>query len=334
MIEVKLYSRRDCPLCEQAQTDLAALHAEVPHQLVNIDVDENPRLQKEYSEGIPIVEVGPYLLKAPFTFQDLQITLKAAQLSNRQNDVITEALEKGELPLEISWKKSDQFSYWMSRHYLAVFNIFIVVYLGLAFLAPVLQKIGAKGPANVIYKGYGFLCHQLAYRSWFLFGEQPAYPTASAGMKGWHTYEELTGLSPDTSTGLWDARDFIGNEIMGYKVALCERDVAIYSAMLLFGLLFAVLRKVSPNFKPIPWYLWILFGMVPIGLDGGSQLLSQFFPQVNDLIPYRESTPFLRSFTGALFGLTTAWFGYPYFEEAMSDMRIFMERRLTKLKKS
>ena len=74
--------------------------------------------------------------------------------------------------------------------------------------------------------------------------------------------------------------------------------------------------------------VWILFGMVPIGLDGGSQLLSQFFPQINQLIPYRESTPFLRSLTGALFGLFTAWFGYPYVEESMSETRKFMQRRL------
>jgi len=176
------------------------------------------------------------------------------------------------------------------------------------------------------------VCHQLAYRSWFLFGEQSAYPTAAAGLKGWKTYEAVTGLDPNTSTGLWDARSFRGNEQMGYKVALCERDVAIYAAMLLFGLAFAILRSRFPNMRPIPWYIWLLLGIGPIALDGGTQLLSQFFPQVQKIIPYRESTPFLRTLTGALFGIFTAWFGYPYVEESMSETRTYMKRRLERLK--
>jgi uncharacterized membrane protein len=333
MIKVKLYSRKDCHLCEQAQIDLAAIQEEVPHELTVIDIDEDAKLVKVYGNVIPVVEVGPYRLQSPFTFQDLQITMKAAQLNIQQDQALDEAIEKGDLPIERGWTKADRFSYWMSRHYLAFFNILVGIYLGLAFMAPVFQKIGAKGPANVLYTGYSFVCHQLAYRSWFLFGVQPAYPTASAGVSGWKTYESMTGLDPNTATGLWDARNFHGSELMGYKVALCERDVAIYAAMLLFGLGFAVLRTYFPHIRPIPWYLWVLFGIVPIGLDGGSQLISQFFPQINRLIPYRESTPLLRSITGALFGVCTAWFGYPYVEESMSETRTYLQRRLERLKK-
>lgn len=333
MINVKLYSRKDCHLCEQAQTDLAAIQAEVPHQLTIIDIDEDPKLQKAFGNVVPVVEVGPYRLQSPFTTQDLNITLKAAQLNAQQDQIIEEAVQRGDFPLERGWSKSDRFSYWMSRHYLAFFNILIGIYLGFAFLAPVFQKIGAKGPANILYTGYSFVCHQLAYRSWFLFGEQPAYPTAAAGVKGWQTYEGVTGLDPNTATGLWDARSFRGNAQMGYKVALCERDVAIYAAMLLFGLAFAFLRDRFPHIRPLPWYIWLLLGIVPIGLDGGTQLISQFFPQFNNIFPYRESTPFLRSLTGALFGIFTAWFGYPYLEESMSETRNYMKRRLERLKK-
>ena len=334
MIPVTLYSRKDCHLCEQTQVDLAALQEEVPHQLSVMDIDDNPKLQKLYGNVIPVVEVGPYRLQAPFTIQDLQITLKAAQLNTQQNQAIDEAIQRNEFPLERGWTKSDRFSYWMSRHYLAFFNILIGIYLGLAFLAPILQKIGAKGPANVLYTGYSFVCHQIAYRSWFLLGEQAAYPTAEAGIKGWISYEEMTGLDPNTATGLWDARSYRGNEIMGYKVALCERDVAIYAAMLVFGLAFAFFRARFTHIQPIPWYLWVLLGMVPIGLDGGTQLLSQFFPQVHPYIPYRESTPLLRTITGALFGIFTAWFGYPYVEESMSETRNYMQRRLERLQKA
>lgn len=334
MITVKLYSHKDCHLCEQAHKDLVTLQEEVPHELEIIDIETDTKLEKAYGNVIPVIEVGPYRLQSPFTFQDLQITMKAARLNIQQNQAIDEAIQNGDLPLERGWTRADRFSYWMSHHYLAFFNTLLGVYLGLAFLAPVLLKIGAKGPANVLYTGYSFVCHQLAYRSWFLFGLQPAYPTAAAGVSGLKTYEAMTGLDPNTATGLWDARKFRGNELMGYKVALCERDVAIYAAMLLFGLAFAILRTRFPNIHPIPWYVWILLGMVPIGLDGGTQLISQFFPQINSIIPYRESTPFLRTLTGALFGIFTAWFGYPYVEQSMAETRTFMQRRLERVQKA
>ena len=37
---------------------------------------------------------------------------------------------------------------------------------------------------------------------------------------------------------------------------------------------------------------------------------------------YRESTPLLRTLTGALFGFSTAWFGFPLIEESMAETRV------------
>jgi len=82
----------------------------------------------------------------------------------------------------------------------------------------------------------------------------------------------------------------------------------------LFGLFFAISGK---KIKPLPWFVWILLGLVPIGLDGMSQLVSQlelsFLPWLN----IRESTPFLRVLTGFLFGWFTGWFGFPSIEEVV-----------------
>jgi uncharacterized membrane protein len=76
--------------------------------------------------------------------------------------------------------------------------------------------------------------------------------------------------------------------------------------------------------KSIPWYLWLSLAIIPIGLDGFSQLLSQ--PPLG-FLPYRESTPFLRVLTGFLFGFLTAWFGYPMVEETMADSRKLIEAK-------
>jgi uncharacterized membrane protein len=208
----------------------------------------------------------------------------------------------------------------LANHYIFLINLFVVIYLGLPFLAPVLMRAGATGPAEVIYRSYSLVCHQLAFRSFFLFGEQPVYPRAEAQVAGYKSYEQAAGIANTSTAGaLLEARAFTGDEHLGYKVALCERDVAIYAAIFVFGLIFAATRRRLPK---LPWYLWIALGLVPIGLDGVSQLLSQ--PPLS-FITFRESTPLLRVLTGSLFGFFTAWFGYPFVEESMVESRQALE---------
>lgn len=323
MITVTLYSREDCHLCEQAKADLEALQVEFPHQLVEVDLDGDRHLEQAYGEVIPVVEIGPYRLKSPFTRQELHLTLSAAVDRARQIEV-NEATLPERLQGTITVTGADRFSYWLSNHYMAIFNLFVLIYFGLPFLAPFLMASGFFTPARLIYRAYGSMCHQFAFRSWFLFGEQYAYPRAAAGVDGLLTFGEASGLDENDQ---WAARDFIGNPDMGYKVALCERDVAIYGGILLFGLFFAISGR---RIKPLPWYLWILIGIIPIGLDGFTQILSQppfdLIPPLH-LLEYRESTPFLRTLTGGLFGLTTAWFGYPMVEETMKDTRRYMAHK-------
>ena len=182
------------------------------------------------------------------------------------------------------------------------------------------MSAGYTRPATVIYRFYGLVCHQLAFRSWFIFGEQAAYPREAAGVDNLLPYGIATGLSEDDELA---ARQFVGDPKVGYKVALCERDVAIYGGILLFGLIFTLTGK---RIKPLPWYLWLMVGIVPIAIDG---LLSQ--PPLN-MFPYRESTPFLRSVTGFLFGFTTAWFGYPIVEESMQDVRRYYGQKIARAK--
>ncbi len=328
MLTVTLYTRKDCHLCEQAKADLHSLQEQYPHRLIEIDIDSDPALQKKYLLEIPVVEVGPYALKAPFDRQKLRMTLGAAgdrrgQLDKLGREDHVDRIRRGQ-----SISSGDRMMHWISRHYLAVVNVFILLYFGLPILAPVLMKAGATLPANIIYTMYKPLCHQFGFRSFFLFGEQPYYPLKEAGIPGVKTFEQITGftdLHNPAAISRFQARQFTGNETVGYKLALCERDMAIYGAIFLFGVLYAVTGR---RFKPLPWMLWILLGMLPIGLDGFSQLFSQIeWPWLQALLPYRESTPLLRVLTGALFGFTTAWFAYPYMEESMAETRQFFIKK-------
>ncbi len=320
MIEVTLYSRQDCHLCEIAQKELEELQATIPHHLSVVDVDSDAKLKSLYGFNVPVVQVGPYRLTAPIEKRDLEISLRAVQHSQAQEAQLTVDIQEGRLRIPISWGKSDGISLWLSRHYLALFNLLIFLYVGIPFLAPVLMKIGAPAPARVIYHAYSFVCHQFAFRSWFMFGEQGAYPRASAGLAGLISFQQATGIN---DADLLSARAFIGNAQLGYKVALCERDVAIYGGILLFGLIFSLARG---KIKSLHWLVWVIIGIVPIGLDGFSQLISQ--PPLS-LMPFRESTPLLRTATGLLFGLITAWFGYPYVEQSMLENRKFLEGKFT-----
>ena len=107
----------------------------------------------------------------------------------------------------------------------------------------------------------------------------------------------------------------MGDETVGYKTALCERDIGIYVGILIAGLVYGFIRN-RRSVKPLPLKFWFLLGIVPIALDGGTQLISQlgFFP-----FPPRESPPLLRTATGFLFGAMNVWMAYPHVDQAMID---------------
>jgi uncharacterized membrane protein len=326
VITVTLYSRSDCHLCEVAYQDLLGLKEALPHELVVIDVDSTKELRRAYGFEVPVVEIGPYRLKAPFGIEELKITLAAAADRQRQIDALDDPGYFPKASKMQSWTWADRFAFWTSRHYLSLFNLFVIIYLGLPLLAPVLMNYGYASQASLIYRVYGTVCHQLAYRSFFLFGEQSVYPRAAAGVKAGLTYEQVTGFTDDnTPPDLLAARQYVGAERIGYKIALCQRDFAIYAAILLFGLVFGLTGRRLPA---LPWLLWLLMGIVPIAVDGLSQLLSQ--PPFL-FLPYRESTPFYRTLTGGLFGFMTAWFGYPMVEETMRETRALMQRKLNRI---
>lgn len=316
MINVTIYTRRECRLCDQALQDLASLQAQIPHTVIVIDIDSDPQAFKQYLSEIPVIKVGAYELKAPFTKQDLQMTLGAV----RDASEFTVNTRVSTTKLKIN--TSDRFSLWLADHWLFVLNLLFIFYLGLPVLAPVLMRVGAQLPARIIYTAYSPLCHQLGFRSFFLFGEQPYYPRAAANIPGILTFGQATGIDEND---LLSARAFTGNGTLGYKIAICERDVAIYGAIILFGLLYGLTDKRIP---PLNWAAWIIIAIIPIGLDGFSQLFSQLpFAFIGSILPYRESTPFLRVFTGFLFGFFTAWFGLPYAEESMRETRLLVDKK-------
>ena len=210
---------------------------------------------------------------------------------------------------------SKRLSVWLRKHYLAIINLLLAFYVGLPMLAPILMKTGQVNLADRIYQLYRPLCHQLAYRSFFLFGEQAYYPLEIAEIEGVKSFEQVTGLEAGDMEA---ASAFAGNDQLGYKIALCQRDIAIYGSLLLFGLVFALSGR---KIKALPWLAWLLLALVPMGLDGVSQLLGNMNIPALSWIALRESTPFLRVLTGAMFGWFSAWFAMPSIDELVNEKK-------------
>ena len=191
----------------------------------------------------------------------------------------------------------DKLIFQLAKHWLFLANLTWGLYVGLPILAPILMLTGHVWLGNVIHTAYKVACHQIPWRSFFIGGSQIVY-----------TYEELIALVGPALT-----LRYFGDATIGYKVALCQRDVATYGTILLAGLVFGLVRR---RLKPLPIWAFVL-SLVPMAIDGITQLFG-----------LRESTWQLRIITGALFGLASIWLAYPYLEEGMRDIRDEVNRKL------
>ena len=219
--------------------------------------------------------------------------------------------QPGPAPLT-GWRRTlvltvDRWIYFLSKRWLIFFNLAVALYLFLPVLAPVLTVAGAPRVGKALYIAYRPACHQLPERSLFLFGPKLTY-----------SLEELHGaglISPQD--GPLARQRFLGAPGIGFKIALCQRDIALYGTMFIAGLAFGVVRALRKQpVRPLP--LW-LFGLllVPMIADGGTQL-----------IMLRESNLVLRTITGALTGFACVWLLYPHLQAAFDDLRIQAEARV------
>jgi uncharacterized membrane protein len=211
----------------------------------------------------------------------------------------------------------------VGRHWLAGTNLLWGILNGLPWLAPILMQLGAVGWAKVIYAFYSLLCHQLADRSFFLFGAKWMY-----------SYTELLPYTSDVPSSLMA---FIGNPELGYKVAWSDRMVSLYGGILLGGIAFALLRR---WLKPLKLTRALLL-IAPIVIDGGTHMLSDLggltrgFRYDNAWLAYLTGYRFARGFyignalgsfnssmrliTGLLAGLAITWLVYPLLDGALRD---------------
>lgn len=336
--QVTLYTRPACPLCDTALERLMEIGRRLPLEVTTVDVLAKSSPAAELADRVPVVEVAGRRYEPPLDWEAISAAIITAHAD-------ADARQARRRPAT-GWRRSvvvglDRLILGFARHWVLVLTLFMALYAGLPFVAPVAASGGATGLARTIYRVYSPVCHQFAFRSWFLYGDQPVYPRERAGLERWQSFEAYAAAEPffdgvDVTTLdaplIAAAKAFPGSERMGYKVAFCQRDVAIYGSIALFGLAFALLTRAGVEVPKLPLWLYVLIAIVPIGLDGFSQFFAN--PPFNGFglpfYPDRESIPLLRVLTGTLFGVGNAWLAFPYIEESMRDTRELLTAKLTR----
>jgi uncharacterized membrane protein len=190
----------------------------------------------------------------------------------------------------------DRFAWLILRYWKRIYLLGLTVFVALPLLAPVLAMRGETRWSGAIYSVYRLTCHQLPHHSFFLGGEQRAYSWAE--------------VQPHTEFGIDEAPFAFHHPLrapdIGYQLAFCQRDTAIWLSLWLASM-FLVMRARRAPLRPIRMRTYFLL-LVPIAVDGLTQLVG-----------LRESTPFLRSITGAVFGVATALLVVPLLDEGMRE---------------
>jgi uncharacterized membrane protein len=198
----------------------------------------------------------------------------------------------------------DRLAEWLAyqaiKHWLLFVNVAVALFLLPTVLAPMLMSFGITGPAKAIYSLYSLTCHQLPERSFFI------------GPKLYYSLEEIRKAMGPDADNIFKRKAFVGNEELGYKIAICQRDVAIYFSILLAGIAFSLVRG---KLEPLSFKAFLIL-CIPLAVDGLTQLFG-----------LRESTPPGRVFSGSLFGVALVWLLYPRIELAFREAKEVMEEK-------
>lgn len=153
----------------------------------------------------------------------------------------------------------------------------------LILLPPVLFQLGAERLSKYLYIALGFICHQRADRSFYLFGEHLMYPK-----------DVVWSRVPLDNFFTFDfSQRFTCGEGLGCRFGVCSRCTGMYLGLLL-GL---VISEILVRFR-IPKVIPILF-LIPLILDGGIQTIAYILAPEHG---FYESTNPRRFTTGLLFG--------------------------------
>lgn len=74
---VTLYTRADCPLCDEARERLEALAEDLGFAIEAVDIDADPELRARYNYAVPVIAAaGEEVARAPIRAAALEAALR------------------------------------------------------------------------------------------------------------------------------------------------------------------------------------------------------------------------------------------------------------------
>lgn len=188
-----------------------------------------------------------------------------------------------------------------------IFILGMLLWNAMFFLPAFWAAQGDLALAEPIHIAFSFTCHQLDHRS-LCYYPNGDYIIASCDPQDEadFAHRDIVIESPTFGTG--------------YKLAVCSRDVGIYFAMLIGGIIWGILNRTKLSAEKWMTPLWLILAIIPIALDGGTQFLG-----------FRESTNELRVITGAIVGIVVPFYLIPLMNQIINpiceDIFLFLRKK-------
>lgn len=180
------------------------------------------------------------------------------------------------------------------------------------FLAPILMLMNQPHLAQPLYKLYSYLCHQRVERSSFINDEYPFWRYYSVEeLKSLGYLPEQNEFIPKPFAEIFYGYPYWGNEDLGYKLAVCNRDVAIYGTLTILITMLWLLYKINGYYIKISnlqLIILVILLTLPMAVDGFTQIyLEVTNTSLNDpfIRAYMDSA-LKRYITGSLFGVAVS----------------------------
>lgn len=232
-----------------------------------------------------------------------------------------------------------RFARWIMRHWLGIGLGFFLLFNVGAWSAPVFMRLGFTDVGRGVYLLYAPFCHQMAQRSFFLFGPKLMY-----------TPEELPVNTGGTRADTLIMRNFRGSPELGWKVAWSDRMVYMYGSLWLSAFIIGLVSRWR-EVKPLPIWVFLLL-LLPMVLDGTTHLLSDLgglfegFRYNNAWLATLTNHAFSEAFyrgdqlgsfnswmrlsSGISFGVGCVWFAFPYILRASRQSTAKLDQQLAR----
>lgn len=202
----------------------------------------------------------------------------------------------------------------IGKYFAEIIWAFFFFFVFVAILPVFLMHTGHEESAKNIHSVYRIFCHQRVERTPFFLGAE--------GFVKFYSIEELQyrgaipNENPNAPVGFEEeifGYPYIGDEVVGYKTALCIRDLSIYTTIVILGLFYLIFSRKNRKIYKFDWKIALIL-TIPIAFDGIFQLIAEILGF--DWVPQSYfDNQIKRIVTGVLFGVAIVMIAFPLLQE-------------------